>query len=461
MKRMRMFWLPFFVCVLSLGLAGQGEIISETNFSSVVGAGARALGMGGAFIAIADDATAASWNPAGLAQLERFSLSFVGRYDFTRRLSPARGEADTGFFMGAEVPRSASNALDFASMTLPFRLGKLKLVPQISYQRAISFNLSSRQVGIPAMVPDVDAQTGERYFFQGNFYRQDEISGGFDMATLSLGTRLLRWLSIGFSCNYWMNGYRGEQVKGSNGVFYTESHPEIKIKADHELLLGRSFDISGINFNVGILIEILENLKVGAVYKTPFTADIDYWNRNHIIDFRDGGDKQNAQEASGRSKLNWPRSFGLGLSYRPSDPLTLSIDYTNTEWSKGMLRDYQFDGRIQDVYFPTLRFVEGDLETPQMDAEQIRVGLEYVIFGKKVLIPLRAGFFTDSQYYSDATGRTVSMFGVTGGLGVKLNWVSFDLAVLYETGTFLGDRHNYGLNDDSELRIYASTIFSF
>ncbi|MGH9162460.1 MAG: hypothetical protein ACRD2X_21040, partial [Vicinamibacteraceae bacterium] len=29
--------------------------------------GARALGMGGAFVAVADDATATYWNPAGLA----------------------------------------------------------------------------------------------------------------------------------------------------------------------------------------------------------------------------------------------------------------------------------------------------------------------------------------------------------------------------------------------------------
>jgi len=35
-----------------------------------VGSGARAIGMGGAFIGVADDATAASWNPGGLIQLE-------------------------------------------------------------------------------------------------------------------------------------------------------------------------------------------------------------------------------------------------------------------------------------------------------------------------------------------------------------------------------------------------------
>ena len=41
----------------------------EFNFGSSpnpVGSGARALGWGSAFIAVADDATAASWNPGGL-----------------------------------------------------------------------------------------------------------------------------------------------------------------------------------------------------------------------------------------------------------------------------------------------------------------------------------------------------------------------------------------------------------
>src|SRR5258708_4146761 len=41
------------------------------------GSGARALGMGGAFIARPDDATAATWNPAGLSYLRLPEISFV------------------------------------------------------------------------------------------------------------------------------------------------------------------------------------------------------------------------------------------------------------------------------------------------------------------------------------------------------------------------------------------------
>ena len=44
----------------------------------VIGVGARAMGMSGAFTAVADDASAAYWNPAGLAQLE--SLEIQGMF---------------------------------------------------------------------------------------------------------------------------------------------------------------------------------------------------------------------------------------------------------------------------------------------------------------------------------------------------------------------------------------------
>ncbi|MCP4230736.1 MAG: PorV/PorQ family protein [bacterium] len=47
------------------------------------GVGARPLAMGGAYAAVADDATAAYWNPAGLASLERPSLDFMHSYAYS------------------------------------------------------------------------------------------------------------------------------------------------------------------------------------------------------------------------------------------------------------------------------------------------------------------------------------------------------------------------------------------
>ena len=60
----------FLALCLSLELfaAGSGAFLR-------IGVGARALGMGGAFVAIADGPTASYWNPAGLAQLGAPQLS--------------------------------------------------------------------------------------------------------------------------------------------------------------------------------------------------------------------------------------------------------------------------------------------------------------------------------------------------------------------------------------------------
>lgn len=46
---------------------------ASANFLEVE-TGARAMGMGGAFVAVADDVTALHWNPAGLASFEGFQL---------------------------------------------------------------------------------------------------------------------------------------------------------------------------------------------------------------------------------------------------------------------------------------------------------------------------------------------------------------------------------------------------
>src|SRR4029453_19197401 len=55
----------------------QDQLTLQARANVVQGSGARALGMGGAFLARADDATAASWNPAGLSYLRLPEVSFV------------------------------------------------------------------------------------------------------------------------------------------------------------------------------------------------------------------------------------------------------------------------------------------------------------------------------------------------------------------------------------------------
>jgi hypothetical protein len=77
--------------------------------------GARALGMGGAFVAVADDISAIWWNPAGLATGGFFSLA-VERHQFER--------ASVGFF-GQELPAERS-AFFVGAGSLPLGLSYVR-----------------------------------------------------------------------------------------------------------------------------------------------------------------------------------------------------------------------------------------------------------------------------------------------------------------------------------------------
>ncbi|WP_299707187.1 PorV/PorQ family protein [uncultured Pontibacter sp.] len=69
---MNRFTLLFFLCILFLWAGNADAQVSTPKYSNEflnIGVGARALGMGNVQVAVADDATAGFWNPAGLLQL--------------------------------------------------------------------------------------------------------------------------------------------------------------------------------------------------------------------------------------------------------------------------------------------------------------------------------------------------------------------------------------------------------
>ncbi len=65
---MKKFFILLTTLALGLSFATRSYAVSEAAvLSLLISPGARAAGMGEAFVAVADDATATYWNPAGLA----------------------------------------------------------------------------------------------------------------------------------------------------------------------------------------------------------------------------------------------------------------------------------------------------------------------------------------------------------------------------------------------------------
>ncbi len=460
---------------------------SSSNFSGVIGSGARAMGMGGAFIAVADDATAASWNPAGLGQLERPALSLVSRAHFYRGSDPASKyylpegvpeiDSPVEYFEGAVNLISQSYGFEFFSLTYPFRIGRLKLVPQLSYQRSISFNMENNTNEIVFEEKIYDEETGTVLTGQGTRSRKGDFEGGIDNFTFSLGTRLFERVNVGVSLNYWVNGFSTSSIETMRKDIMQDHVPVAKLWAtedDYEKAALRGFSI-----NAGILVELSPKLRIGAVYKSATTLDVEYTMEEKNQTFVEIGDqlldRSPADEAQTDDlSLDWPRSWGVGIAYRPIDALTLSLDFTESQWSTAILNGLtEDDGTEYSAYFPSfIKVVEapepGEGGEPgtaekshahgQKDTHQVRLGAEYVFFAKKALIPVRAGLFLDTQYFPDASGETVIFTGATFGLGYQKGIFAFDLALLYASGHFLKTNESYGPSRITEIKVYSSLI---
>ena len=166
---------------------------SRTAFT-VQGAGARAIGTGGAFIAVADDATAVSFNPAGLAQLLRPEFSVVAvslkkKQDFQRFAGP-----EVSFDDSSSTDRTTSP--DFWSFTLPWKHKGLNYTFQLSHQRIFDFGFRSDRT--------FNSRVGTTPRLNRQYVDQ---RGGVNLWSAALGAELTPRMLVGGSVNLWRGSW--------------------------------------------------------------------------------------------------------------------------------------------------------------------------------------------------------------------------------------------------------------
>jgi len=331
---------------------------------NITGAGARAAGMGGAFIGVADDATAITWNPGGLTQLYRPEVSIVGRFI-------AENYKYESTYYDENVDNQSHFVLNFASAAYPFMNGRI--VAAVAFQKQLDW-------------------------YSGWESDEDETAnGGANTIIPGVAVRVIPILSVGFSTNIWM----GSSVKNTYDTYYEDN-------------VERTITFSGFNMAFGLMADLnnLQNpvpLKVGMMMRTPFDLGVE-------VD----ADYEYYSDLQYKNTVDMPLMMGFGASYRVGDNLNLSADYEIRAYGKSKI-NYELGGEAD------LSESEENLNQLRIGAEYLVVSDFAVIplrFGFQTVPTLQANGEGPSGY-GEFTDQVIGS-GYSFGTGLIFERVALD-----------------------------------
>jgi long-subunit fatty acid transport protein len=438
-------WLLCFVYLFfaDCQLLQAQNVIPQINITSSpnpVGSGARAIGMGGAFIAVADDATAASWNPAGLTQLRRPELSFV--YSYNKRFED---------YSSLSHPEASGNNhttmedLNYLSVVYPFKLFQRNMIVSLNYQLLYSFDRNLNFDYTTNEPPYVSKQ-------KVDFHQRGTLKTLSPAYCIQITPRL----ALGATFNiwteklFWGNGWNSTtNIKGS---FSGELIRKDFNARTHE----RYSDFSGFNMNLGFLWKVNELLTLGGVIKTPFKAEVKHERTDTSKIYEPDGSVSINQPNNTKEDVDlyMPLSYGLGVALRFTDALTVSFDVYRTEWSKFVLEDSK-GNRSSPITGKSTR------ESHVHATNQVRLGGEYLFVLTNTVIPFRCGLFYDPE---PGQNHQNDFWGCSLGTGVSLGKLILDIAYQFRYGRNVnGDVLDIPQTeaDVSQHLLLASAIYHF
>jgi long-chain fatty acid transport protein len=418
--------LIFIVCAIFARVVCSQEPV-PTKISVTpepVGSGARALGQS-AFIAVADDATAASWNPAGLIQLEKPEASFVGAW---RTVTKDYSVADSG--LSIDQDRWGLSEINFMSYAQPIVLGNTDMVISVNYHQVYDFGVEYN--GRVTITDPFPAEVKLKGKSEGAVSAYS-LAGGLSMPSHPE-------ITIGASFNWYaqslLNDYAW-QVKSTGSLWFVPGPPlpPSPLSAVDET---ETFDdFRAYNFTFGLLWDVYERkenlLTLGLVYHTPFTAKVD---RESVIN--------GVPSPPDRIDIDFPASLGAGANYRISDALSVAFDVEWKEWSEF-----------------TKNYADGTSKSPyDYDTVAYRLGVEHLTFfegARESVLACRGGLFYEPRPVSDYSDP-LKVYGLSAGLGWTVkDQFSLDFAYQFRWGG--QDLGNFDYDYQEQLFVASLIIY--
>jgi long-chain fatty acid transport protein len=357
-------------------------------------AGVKAMGMGFAFTAQADDPSAIYFNPAGLTQLKGQNI-MVG-VTYVRE----NGNEFTG-----TTPLTGGATVSETQKSLNF------FIPNAYYTRTTNSGNVAYGVGIFSPFG-----LGQEYKDKHTSIFRNQITM-IDLQTIvvnpTIAFKVNEVLSVGGGIDYMYGRAKLEQTPVSLvGNLY-----DGKLKGNG--------DAWGYNF--GLLLKPTEYLRIGANYRSPFTleikdADVNFSNVNAA--YGSGLLGTTPSNTKGSATVAMPATFALGAAYTMGK-LTVEADADWTFWHSFSSLPITLENQV-----PTAPSTNAQKNWKDVCA--VRLGVEYRVTDP---LALRAGFYYDPTPVPGSTlGPELpdaNRLNYTVGAGYKVGPWTIDGAFMY------------------------------
>jgi long-chain fatty acid transport protein len=427
----------FAVGLILAGALGQRPLSAQTNLETNAGVqfnfstpGAGNMALGGAFLALAFDASAAYTNPAGLTTITQPETLIEARHWAYTHVFTDRGRI--------ELPNNPPD-----DVVGPLRDGQAEnQVTGLSYfsyvypRRNWSFALYHHEL----VNFEADFSTFGAYLEQTRGRTPLGIPGALDgrLASLrnhmevdivayggSAAYRLSRGLSVGVTLSYFDFAIDSQADRYLPGL---ESPPNPGDPlVNFQVQKG---DDSDLGVAAGFLWESKQRTwSVGGVYRQgpdfSFRAQSQP-GKDALLSFppRD-------QEAA----FHVPDVYGIGLAYRPTDAFRLALDYDRVLYS-------QLTDDFIDIFDLATISPQQPNEIDRFvidDSNEIHLGIEYAFLEHWPVLTLRAGAWHEPDHSLRFEGKNVGFSAVfrphgdqmhyTAGTGLALRRIQLDAAI--------------------------------
>ena len=438
------------------------EIFRDLRFN-FINPGGRSLAMGGAFISLANDATAAQANPAGLTTMLSPQLFAEIRF-----ANPDKVSTDTSF----RDPITPTDGFDVAVKTTPSAIVSPSFLSFTYPLDRLSFAASRHEV------INIDNRTSSTYEFlsgvQSDIRRSE---GNIELKlvnwNLSAAYRLHEQFRVGLTVSYGVldltSSVVNSYVDPTGNIIGAPEFAGVPLEMYRTTTDDRDSDIT---ITAGLLWSITDTITIGASYRqggsfavqqtlssNPINSAIIPGAINSTVFFNESGTVLTTANNSFAfdNEFNIPDVTTVGISWQPLPQLTLALDAAEIAYSDLL------DGFNSRLNVLTAGFVnESDALFTVADQTNLHFGAEYTLaLDQGTLVFLRAGF------HQDKDNRVRSDFAPGGfGLASNDNFPVSEDTDHYSLGVGLVVGNNFQLDvaadfSDTGTEGVASLIYKF